>query len=34
MGREGGNSSMQFYTAEKSATIPVSTVPLSRLGSG
>jgi acyl-CoA reductase-like NAD-dependent aldehyde dehydrogenase len=34
MGREGGNSSMQFYTAEKSATIPVSTVPLTRLGSG
>jgi 5-carboxymethyl-2-hydroxymuconic-semialdehyde dehydrogenase/aminomuconate-semialdehyde/2-hydroxymuconate-6-semialdehyde dehydrogenase len=34
MGREGGNSSMQFYTAEKSATMPVSTVPLTRLGLG
>ena len=34
MGREGGNASMQFYTSEKSATIPVESIPLARLGVG
>jgi len=34
MGREGGNASMQFYTAEKSTTIPVVSVPMTRLGLG
>jgi 5-carboxymethyl-2-hydroxymuconic-semialdehyde dehydrogenase len=34
LGREGGNSSMQFYTAEKNTTIPVVSVPMSRLGLG
>jgi 5-carboxymethyl-2-hydroxymuconic-semialdehyde dehydrogenase/aminomuconate-semialdehyde/2-hydroxymuconate-6-semialdehyde dehydrogenase len=32
LGREGGHSSMQFYTAEKTTTIPVETIGLSRLG--
>jgi acyl-CoA reductase-like NAD-dependent aldehyde dehydrogenase len=32
MGREGGHSSMQFYTVEKNTTIPVVTVPMARLG--
>ena len=34
MGREGGHSSMQFYTVEKSTTIPVVSVPMTRLGLG
>jgi len=34
LGREGGNSSMQFYTAEKSSTLPVVPVSMTRLGSG
>jgi acyl-CoA reductase-like NAD-dependent aldehyde dehydrogenase len=34
MGREGGDSSMRFYTAEKSTTIPVGSVPMARLGLG
>lgn len=34
MGREGGQASMQFYTAEKSTTIAVSAVPMARLGLG
>ena len=34
MGREGGNASMHFYTSEKSTTLPVSSVPLARLGLG
>jgi acyl-CoA reductase-like NAD-dependent aldehyde dehydrogenase len=34
LGREGGNASMQFYTAEKSSTIPVGSAPLARLGLG
>ena len=34
MGREGRQASMQFYTAEKSTTIPVVSVPMTRLGLG
>lgn len=34
MGREGGQSSMQFYTGEKTTTIPIETVPMARLGLG
>jgi acyl-CoA reductase-like NAD-dependent aldehyde dehydrogenase len=34
MGREGGDSSMRFYTAEKNTTIPVGSVPMARLGLG
>jgi 5-carboxymethyl-2-hydroxymuconic-semialdehyde dehydrogenase/aminomuconate-semialdehyde/2-hydroxymuconate-6-semialdehyde dehydrogenase len=34
MGREGGHSSMQFYTVEKTTTIPVESVPIMRLGLG
>jgi acyl-CoA reductase-like NAD-dependent aldehyde dehydrogenase len=34
MGREGGQSSMQFYTAEKTTAIPVGSVPMARLGLG
>jgi acyl-CoA reductase-like NAD-dependent aldehyde dehydrogenase len=34
LGREGGNASMHFYTAEKSATLPVSPVALTQLGLG
>jgi acyl-CoA reductase-like NAD-dependent aldehyde dehydrogenase len=33
MGREGGQASMQFYTVEKTTTIPVEAVPLLQLGS-
>ncbi len=33
MGREGGRSSMQFYTAEKSTTLPMVAVPMTKLGS-
>ena len=32
MGREGGQSSMRFYTVEKSSTLPVGAVPIARLG--
>ncbi len=32
MGREGGQSSMQFYTTEKTTAIPVGSVPMARLG--
>jgi acyl-CoA reductase-like NAD-dependent aldehyde dehydrogenase len=32
MGREGGQSSMQFYTTEKTTAIPVGPVPMARLG--
>jgi acyl-CoA reductase-like NAD-dependent aldehyde dehydrogenase len=32
MGREGGQSSMQFYTTEKTTAIPVDAVPMARLG--
>jgi acyl-CoA reductase-like NAD-dependent aldehyde dehydrogenase len=34
MGREGGTSSMQFYTVEKSTTLPVVAVPMTQLGLG
>jgi acyl-CoA reductase-like NAD-dependent aldehyde dehydrogenase len=34
MGREGGQASMQFYTVEKTTAIPVSSVPMARLGLG
>jgi acyl-CoA reductase-like NAD-dependent aldehyde dehydrogenase len=34
LGREGGNASMHFYTAEKSATLPVSPISLTQLGLG
>jgi acyl-CoA reductase-like NAD-dependent aldehyde dehydrogenase len=34
MGREGGHSSMQFYTTEKSTAIPVGPVSMARLGLG
>jgi 5-carboxymethyl-2-hydroxymuconic-semialdehyde dehydrogenase len=34
MGREGGTASMQFYTAEKSTTLPLGPVPMPRLGLG
>src|SRR5579883_2977170 len=34
MGREGGHSSMQFYTVEKTTTIPVESVAMTRLGLG
>jgi len=32
MGREGGLASMQFYTGEKTTTIPFGSVPMQRLG--
>ncbi len=32
MGREGGSSCMQFYTAEKASTIAITSVELARLG--
>jgi acyl-CoA reductase-like NAD-dependent aldehyde dehydrogenase len=32
MGREGGQSSMQFYTTEKTTAIPVGSVAMARLG--
>jgi len=32
LGREGGNSSMHFYTAEKTTTIPVGINPIQRIG--
>ena len=32
MGREGGQSSMQFYTGEKTTTIPLEAVRMARLG--
>jgi acyl-CoA reductase-like NAD-dependent aldehyde dehydrogenase len=32
MGREGGQSSMQFYTTEKTTAIPAGSVPMARLG--
>ena len=34
LGREGGSSSMHFYTAEKSATLPVGPISLTQLGLG
>jgi acyl-CoA reductase-like NAD-dependent aldehyde dehydrogenase len=34
MGREGGQSSMQFYTTEKTTALPVGSVPMARLGLG
>jgi 5-carboxymethyl-2-hydroxymuconic-semialdehyde dehydrogenase/aminomuconate-semialdehyde/2-hydroxymuconate-6-semialdehyde dehydrogenase len=34
LGREGGNSSMHFYTAEKTTTIPVGIHPIQRIGLG
>jgi acyl-CoA reductase-like NAD-dependent aldehyde dehydrogenase len=34
MGREGGHSSMQFYTAEKTTTIPIGAPPMQRIGLG
>jgi 5-carboxymethyl-2-hydroxymuconic-semialdehyde dehydrogenase/aminomuconate-semialdehyde/2-hydroxymuconate-6-semialdehyde dehydrogenase len=34
LGREGGHSSMQFYTAEKTTTIPVEAVGMARMGVG
>jgi acyl-CoA reductase-like NAD-dependent aldehyde dehydrogenase len=34
LGREGGHSSMQFYTAEKTTTIPVEAVGMARMGMG
>jgi len=34
MGREGGQSSMQFYTVEKTTALPVDSVPMVRLGLG
>ncbi len=34
MGREGGHASMQFYTGEKTTTIPLEAVPMARLGLG
>jgi acyl-CoA reductase-like NAD-dependent aldehyde dehydrogenase len=34
MGREGGLASMQFYTGEKTTTIPLEAVPMQRLGLG
>jgi len=33
MGREGGQASMQFYTAERATTLPVEAAPMLRLGS-
>ena len=32
MGREGGHSSMQFYTVEKSSVLPIAAAPLTHLG--
>jgi 5-carboxymethyl-2-hydroxymuconic-semialdehyde dehydrogenase/aminomuconate-semialdehyde/2-hydroxymuconate-6-semialdehyde dehydrogenase len=34
MGREGGHSSMQFYTGEKTTTIPIAAAPIARMGMG
>jgi 5-carboxymethyl-2-hydroxymuconic-semialdehyde dehydrogenase/aminomuconate-semialdehyde/2-hydroxymuconate-6-semialdehyde dehydrogenase len=34
MGREGGLSSMHFYTGEKTTTMPIAPVPMARLGLG
>jgi acyl-CoA reductase-like NAD-dependent aldehyde dehydrogenase len=34
LGREGGHSSMQFYTAEKTTTMPVEAVGMARMGMG
>jgi len=34
MGREGGTSCMQFYTTEKTSTIPLTSVELAHLGAG
>lgn len=34
MGREGGQASLQFYTAEKTTTIAVQPPPIARLGAG
>lgn len=34
MGREGGRSSMQFYTVEKTTAIQVGEMPMTRLGLG
>jgi acyl-CoA reductase-like NAD-dependent aldehyde dehydrogenase len=34
MGREGGMASMHFYTGEKTTSIPIGPVPMTRLGLG